>query len=297
MLYEIVINRESGSGIFKDPAQQKRLSQIFSEHGHEADISVVAPGDLEATLKEKSESAGHALIVGGGDGTITSAASILHGKTKALGVLPLGTFNLEARDLKIDLDPFKAAEQLISAEVKAIDLMSVNGEFCLCATVIGFYPTLAKARDSFHGRSWWTKSIRIVREIATVAVRAPALDLKLTSRSGTVHRKTRLAAFAPGHYRENIGLIPDRDSLASGELSAYVSAHLTRLEMLSAALGYLSGNLFDTEGMTRIETDEITINVRGKRKIPAMIDGEIVSMSLPCQLKIHPKALNVLSPQ
>ncbi len=297
MLYEAIINRDSGSGIFRDMEQQNRLKRIFSEKGHTLDLSVVAPTDLGKLLAQKAKSPGEALIIGGGDGTITSAAKLLQGTGKALGVLPLGTFNLEARDLHLSLDPFKAAGQLLDSDTVEIDLMEVNDECCLCATVIGFYPAIAKSREDFHGRSWWTKTIRIVREIATVAVRSPALNLEITSGGETIHRRTRLAAFSPGHYEESIGIIPIRDSLASGELSAYVSEHLTRAAMLKAAIGYLSGNLLDTEQMTRIESSEITINVRRRKSIPAMIDGEIVRMKMPCRLRIIPRALKVLRPR
>lgn len=297
MLYEAIINRDSGSGIFRDMEQQNRLKRIFTEKGHRLDLKVVAPTELNSALKKAATSESNVLLVGGGDGTITSAAKILQGSDKALGVIPLGTFNLEARDLRIALDPFEAVDQLMDSEIEEIDLMEVNDECCLCATVIGFYPTLAQSREDFHGKSWWKKSIQIVREIATVAVTSPVLDLEITSDNTTIQRRTRLAAFAPGHYEDGIGIIPVRDSLSSGELSAYVSEHLSRTQMLSAAIGYLSGNLLDTEKMIRIETTELIVNVKRRRKIPAMIDGEIVSLQLPCRMRILPRALKVLRPR
>ncbi len=204
MNYQIVINGKSGAGIFHDREQQDRLRQVFTGRGHQVDLSVVEPGHLEATLKETAECAENVLIVGGGDGTITTAARLLHGTGKTLGVLPLGTFNLEARDLKLPLDPFEAADKLIDAEVIPIDLLKVNEEYCMCAAVIGFYPALAQARESFHGRSWWVKSLRIVREIATVAVASPALDLTITADGKIYHRRTRLTAFSPGSYEESV---------------------------------------------------------------------------------------------
>lgn len=297
MHYEAVINRNSGSGLFRDEKQQERLKRLFLANGHELDLRVVSSDDLNFTLEKAVESDAGVLLVGGGDGTITTAAKLLRGSEKALGVIPLGTFNLEARDLRIALDPFQAAEQLMDSETVEIDLLEVNDECCLCATVIGFYPALAKSREDFHGKSWWRKSIRMVKEIATVAAKSPALELEITSAEGTVERRTRLSAFAPGHYLENIGIIPERDSLSSGYLNAYVSEHLSRPEMLSAAIGYLTGNLLDTEKMIRIETTELTVNAKRKRSIPAMIDGEIISIDLPCRMRILPKALKVLRPR
>ena len=297
MLYQIVINRKSGEGIFRDEVRQDQLKQIFTDRGHQVDLSVVEPDQLEATLKAKATSASESLIVGGGDGTITTAARLLHGTGKTLGVLPLGTFNLEARDLNLPLDPFEAAEKLLDAETIPIDLLKVNDEYCMCATVIGFYPALAKAREDFHGRSWWVKSLRIIREIATVAVASPALRLTITADGKTYQRRTRLTAFSPGAYEEDVGLIPRRMDLSSGKLTAYVSEHLSRGQMLYAAVGYLTGNLLDTEKMTKIESSSITLDVKRRKSLPTMIDGEILRITLPCRLEILPRSLNVLRPR
>lgn len=297
MKYEVVINRESGTGLFKEEEPRNRLGKVFTDPGHEVEILVVPPSELEAALRKSADGQADALLVGGGDGTVRTAAGFLKGTGKALGVLPLGTFNLEARSLHIALDPFEAAAQLMDADITDIDLLSLNDDICLCAAVIGFYPTLAKSRESFHGRSWWVKTLRMIREVATVAIRTPILDLEITANGETLRRRTRLAAFSPGKYEESIGLIPDRDDLASGKLTAYVSSHLTRTRMLGAAIKFLSGKLFDTEGMTSIESATITVDVARRKHIPAMIDGEIVRMDMPCNLTILPGALKVLRPR
>ena len=137
----------------------------------------------------------------------------------------------------------------------------------------------------------------MVKELATVAAKSPALMLEITSEGETIRRKTRLAAFSPGRYEEGIGIIPDRPELASGNLTAHISGHHTRGEMLIAAAGYLVGNLLDTDAMTRVESPRIHIDVARHESIPAMIDGEIVRMKLPCELRILPRALRVLRPR
>jgi len=297
MQYEVIINRESGTGLFKEEEPQNRLRKVFSDRGHEVKILVVPPAELEAAVNKSANGSADALLVGGGDGTVRTAAALLRGTDIALGVLPLGTFNLEARSLHIALDPFEAAAQLMDADVVDIDLLSLNNEICLCNTVIGFYPTLAKSQESYHGRKWWVKAFRMIRDLATVAIHTPILDLQITANGETLRRRTRLAAFSPGKYEESVGLIPDRDDLASGKLTAYISSHLTRPQMLVAAIQYLSGKLFDTEGMTDIQSAAITIDVARRKHIPAMIDGEIVRMLMPCKLTILPKALKVLRPR
>src|SRR5204863_2043415 len=45
-----------------------------------------------------------AIVVGGGDGSVRAAASVLAGADLPLGILPLGTLNHFARDLGLPLD-------------------------------------------------------------------------------------------------------------------------------------------------------------------------------------------------
>ncbi|WP_411828085.1 diacylglycerol/lipid kinase family protein [Luteolibacter sp. AS25] len=297
MFYEIIINRESGSGIFREAENVAKLEGIFSEAGHDTKVTVVAPEELENVLKVAASSDSGAIIIGGGDGSVTTAARFLKDTGKPLGVLPLGTFNLEARDLNIPLDPFAAAEKLVDADIVDIDLLSVGNELCLCAMVIGFYPALAKSREDFHGKSWWKKTIRVIHEVATVAIKSPALELETSGHKEVIQQKTRLAAFSPGSYEENIGTLPAREDLSSGLLTAYVSAHLSRSQMLKAAFKFMTGTLLETEKMIQAEAEKIIIKVGSKRTIPAMIDGEIIQIKLPCELRILPKALRVLRPK
>lgn len=294
MHYDVIINRESGSGFFKEKDPQDMLRAIFEKRGHSIDLQILAPEEINAAIDVKISSPAEILIIGGGDGTINATAGkLLHSK-KILGVLPLGTFNLEARDLRLSLDPLVAAEQLLIAETAEIDVLRVGEHCCLCATVLGFYPTLAKNRESFHGKAWWNKSARIVYEISTIATHSPALVLTLSTDERKITRKTRLAAFSPGQFQDSIGIIPERDSLNSGKLNAYISNHLSRVDLLKASLKYLTGTLFNPQNLTLVETNELLIETNHNKPIAAMIDGEIVTLELPCQLKIEPRALKVL---
>jgi diacylglycerol kinase family enzyme len=67
--------------------------------------------------------------------------------------------------------------------------------------------------------------------------------------------------------------------------------------MLRAGWGYVCGNLFGIEGMHILEGTSILIDVRGKRSIPVMIDGEFLSLRLPAKLELLPGALRVLKPK
>ncbi|MFZ8477895.1 diacylglycerol/lipid kinase family protein, partial [Staphylococcus aureus] len=67
------------------------------------------------------------LWVGGGDGTLRTAARHLAGTGKVFGVLPFGTMNLLARDLGVPLAPDQAIQALAAAPIDRIDIGRING--------------------------------------------------------------------------------------------------------------------------------------------------------------------------
>ncbi|MGJ8697937.1 MAG: diacylglycerol/lipid kinase family protein [Verrucomicrobiaceae bacterium] len=298
MKLALVLNRESGSGLFNDESARSEIVEIFNNAGHEVTADPVPAKDLTTTLEKWIASDCDGIIVGGGDGTVASTADLIRGSGKFFGVLPLGTFNLEARDLEIPLEVRDAALALSQAEVKEIDLLLVNDRVCLCTTVLGFYPTLSRIRKDYHGHGWWKKTIRLAYEIAVLATRTPPLTLTIDAPDGNppLVQKTRIAVFSPGPYEDALGIIPRRPDLATGKLMAYISRHLSRVAMVRAALRFLIGSLFDTDEMAVIETTSLQLDVKGRSSVTAMIDGEILELNLPCRMKILPKAVKVLTP-
>ncbi|MDA8219554.1 MAG: diacylglycerol kinase family protein, partial [Dehalococcoidales bacterium] len=66
------------------------------------------------------------LAVAGGDGTINEAIQPLVGTDVALGLIPVGTANILARELEIPLDPRGAAEILVAGHSRHIDVGKVS---------------------------------------------------------------------------------------------------------------------------------------------------------------------------
>lgn len=81
---------------------------------------------------------GHDLVVvGGGDGTVTSAAGLLAGTEIMLGVLPLGTANDFARTLEIPSGLTEACAVIADGKVVDVDLGRANGEPFLNVASVG----------------------------------------------------------------------------------------------------------------------------------------------------------------
>jgi diacylglycerol kinase family enzyme len=83
-----------------------------------------------------------AVVVLGGDGTLSEAANGLAGSRTALGVLPGGSTNVFARTVGMSNDPIEATGQLLSAlarqSTRRISLGNVNGRYFLFHVGMGF---------------------------------------------------------------------------------------------------------------------------------------------------------------
>src|SRR6185503_16647759 len=100
-----------------------------------------------------------AVVIGGGDGTVSAAAdrAVRHGKP--IGVLPLGTLNHFARDLGMPPDLRDAVRAIATGVVREVDVGEVNGRVFVNNSSIGVYPTVVRDRDEqrlrFGRGKWW----------------------------------------------------------------------------------------------------------------------------------------------
>jgi diacylglycerol kinase (ATP) len=95
------------------------------------------------------------VIAAGGDGTIGQAADGLAGSDVALGILPLGTSNVLARELGLSrpgtLNPFPletAAQMLLDGERRRVDLGLANGRHFFAWAGVGFDAEITRAFES-----------------------------------------------------------------------------------------------------------------------------------------------------
>jgi diacylglycerol kinase (ATP) len=132
-----VLNPKAGSAT--EEAVRRALGGCFSKG--ENQLEIVATKDAEdlGTLVRNRLEGGVDLVVAiGGDGTVGAVAHALVGSGKLLGILPMGTANVLARELKIPLDLGAACRLLVGEhEVATIDVMRVHGRHYLTQVGVG----------------------------------------------------------------------------------------------------------------------------------------------------------------
>lgn len=295
--YHLLLNRGSGGNDRGLDAGEiiRKVEEIFRAHGHEIRSVPVEPGGIDHSLRQAVAAGPDAVIVAGGDGTVATAARYLGGTPVALGILPMGTFNLAARDLGIPLEIEEAAEFLAGAEALPVDILEVNGHPCLCALILGFYPEFANTferRD--HGGLWWKKTLRLIAGMPRLFSRARPIRLSWEG-DASGHARTKFAAFVPGRYKASTGIVPARTGFRSGTFTGYVGTQSHAAAALRGMLDYVFGRQEKNPELTLVEAARLELQGGRRREAEVMLDGEILRMRFPIRLELKPARLKVLT--
>src|SRR3979490_2385986 len=165
------IERE-GVAAFRD-----RLPSAFERHGMPAALEVLPAAELgpaaERARRQAIDGKLDAIVVGGGDGSVRTVASVLAGSNIPLGILPLGTLNHFARDLGISVVAERAVAIIGAGEQRAVDVGEVNDVIFVNNSSIGFYPYLVLERERRRRRKRLSKWIAMILAMPRV-LRKPA---------------------------------------------------------------------------------------------------------------------------
>ncbi len=257
---------------------------------------MVEPDEIERALSAGVTARPDAIIIGGGDGTVRSAAAALADSGISLGVLPMGTLNHFAKDLEIPFTLPEAVDALVSGTVQSVDAAEVNGHLFINNCSLGTYAEAVKRREALrreqgHGKwramfkaSWQAfrrfKRMRMRVSIPGVAVR----DLH-----------TPLIVVGNNAYSGHVLHGSLRARLDEGKLWLYI-AHVHRhLAALRMAWQSLTRRLDAADALAAEPVTEFTIE--SDTPIHLAADGEILELPSPWRFRIRPGALRVIVPK
>ncbi|MBI2147441.1 diacylglycerol kinase family lipid kinase [Candidatus Woesearchaeota archaeon] len=141
----LILNPAANSG--KQDRQLKRIRRMFQRRKHVLDIvETTKPNDATRIAKGRKK-AYDVIIAGGGDGTINEVINGLAYSSTPLGIIPLGTENVLAQELRIPRNPVKAARRILRCRERCLDLGRANKRYFILMTGIGFDAHVASSVD------------------------------------------------------------------------------------------------------------------------------------------------------
>ena len=254
------------------------------------------PARLPEAVQEVLGDGYEFLILGGGDGTVSSVVDFLADRGTLLGLLPLGTANDFARTLDIPEDIEEACKLISNGKVVDIDLGLAGDNFYVNVASVGL------SVEATRALSPWLKKSTGPLAYPVAAIRAflkhEPFSARLTFPEGD-HEPVeydRLLQVAVGNGRfYGGGMIVALESGIDDKTLDIYAIDLGRRRDLIGAVRYLkSGDFIKTDGVHNFRTPRVRLET--DPDLPVNIDGEVVTRT-PQDFSVAQNALNVLVPQ
>src|SRR5271154_3168431 len=246
----------------------------------------------------------------GGDGTIHDVIQGLAGTPVALAILPFGTANALAHDLKIPLRPSVAAKLAVEGTVRRIPLGRIEYEdfkgkpaarYFTVAAGVGvdahlFYNLTAELKNRSGMAAYYLKALQLV---ASYNMRR--FEVEYTN--GSAHRQqaslTELLAVRIRFFGNILRELVPGASLDCGDLRVVMCRTASRHAYLQYVAGTLLGRRWKIDGIDVVSSPEIVCNLPKDNddagRVYVEADGELLGR-LPARLSMEADALSLVVP-
>jgi YegS/Rv2252/BmrU family lipid kinase len=285
----LIVNAMSRKG---EEAFEEARSRLASQGIELLDaIAIKDPGKMDATVKA-AVSRAPMVIVGGGDGSLSSAVDHFVGTDTVFGVLPLGTANSFARTLGLPLDLDGAIGVLAGGERRRIDLGIINGDYFANAAALGLSPLIADTVPHFLKR--YLGMVGYLIWAVRSAFRFRPFRLRITLEDGSCEKSWATEArIANGRYHGGVELVESQE-LDSGVI---VIQAVTGKSLFGLAWSWFA-TLFKLRDRELTTTEwrgrKLALEARPRQKIS--IDGEIAAKT-PVTIEVARGAIEVAAPR
>jgi YegS/Rv2252/BmrU family lipid kinase len=253
-------------------------------------VAIRKPEELSPAVSRAVAEGAPMVIVGGGDGSLSSAVDHLVGTDTVFALLPLGTANSFARTLGIPLDMAGAVGVIANGRAERIDLGRIGDDYYANCAAIGLSPLIAETVP--HGLKAWAGRPGYLAWAAVQLARFK--PFRLTVDDGT-HSETLEALevrIANGRFHGGTELVEEA-SVSSGEIVVQVVPGRSRATLLrSWGLSLIGpararGTLREFRGTRfHIATDP---------PLPISIDGEVLAHT-PARAEVAARSIRMALP-
>ena len=272
------------------------VEKAFEGSGVAAHVVALEGGDPAEAAREALKSKPAVVVAAGGDGTISAVAGVLRGSGTALGILPLGTLNHFAKDLRIPLDAAQAARTIARGRRIAVDVGEVNGRVFINNASLGLYPNIVRERARQQRRLGRSKRMAMLWATLEAFHRSRLLDVRLEL-EGRVHEFRAPFLFVGNNDYILEGFdIGSRVRLDGGVLNVYATRATSAARLFGLALRALFGRLRQAEDFVEASARSLRVASRRRRRLLVAIDGEPNVLDSPLEFSIRPRALQVIVP-
>lgn len=279
------------------PKTVREVRDVLRRGGWQVEVVATGgPGDARRLAAEGAAAGVDTVAVFGGDGTTMQAASALVGTDVVLGLIPGGTGNLLAGNLRIPMAPLRAAEILVSGTARRLDLgrLDASGDHHYFAVACGAgFDARIMAETSGPLKQRWgmgayiATTLRLLNEVRSIRYRIKVDGVDYDAHAALV-LVANCAEVIPPILRFGDGVRPDdglldvvvlrADSMADGVHALW--QFLRRTGGPDSRIGHVRGREI------HVETDH---------PVPVQLDGDLGGAT-PFTAVVVPGAIRVMVP-
>jgi diacylglycerol kinase family enzyme len=290
----VLLNCHAGA-VRADRKIADKVAEALAKAGIDADVELLEAGKCEVRCRAIVERGDPLIVVGGGDGTVGTAASALIGTKTALGILPLGTLNHFARDLGLPTSLEGAAKVIATGKERQVDVAEMNDRLFINNSAIGLYPLMVVDRDLQRMRLGRSKPLAAVIASVRTLARFGHQRLVLTVNERDAQIDTPLLFVGNNEYRLDVGAPGRRERLDGGTLCVMVMRKKTRRGFVAASVRALLKRSRPDDMVTIDGVERLSVASRRKH-LAVSLDGEVVRVAPPLDYCIRKQALRVIAP-
>jgi YegS/Rv2252/BmrU family lipid kinase len=269
----------------------KELAEWFGKNCEAVFVTTESQHELKETLLRDGPKADR-IVIGAGDGTISSALPELLQLDKPLAILPLGTANDFARSLGLPEDYLAAACVALQGRTHRVDVGLVNGRPFLNVASVGVAAKVSQVQSQELKRTWRILSyliglLRVAQEARPFYVEL-AID-GVPAWSGAAYQ----VSVGNGRYHGGGLTVAEHAAIDDGRLNLYVILPGTFWQLL-ACVTHLKFGLPKPDILRQQSARHVLLRTSRPRSING--DGEIVTKT-PAEFTLLPGRLKVMVPQ
>lgn len=229
------------------------------------------------------------VVAAGGDGTVNAVLNGLAENPRPLGVLPLGTANVLAREIELPRDIEAVATLIAEGLPQPVWPGRVGNRLFLTMAGIGFDAEVVAAVDPNLKRR--IGRLAFVWAILLRVLHYRRCELRVTV-DGVEHRAAAVIAAKGRHYAGPFVLVPEA-RLADPKLDLVLFRDGGRIAALRYLGALLLGRIRHANGITtlRVQTAEVSTS----EPVAIQADGEIVGAA-PAEMGVAAQPIMLLRP-
>ena len=291
----LIVNARSRTG---EAAFQKALD-LFGSLGVEVGAShaLSDPTRLAEAVRHAVSEGHDPIIIGGGDGSVSSSVDSLAHHDATLGLLPLGTANDFARTLAIPTGLESACENIARGKVVDVDLGLCGDNYYVNLASVGLGVEVTRSLSPELKK----RAGALAYPMAAIGAffRHEPFGARLTFPDGDhePHEYDRLLQVAVGNGRFYGGglVVAPSSGIDDGELDVYTISLGRRRDLFGIARYLRSGDFVNSEGVDHFRTARVLLETEPP-EMHVNIDGEIDAKT-PEEFRVVRNALRVIVPE